>query len=80
MPRLDARQRRLLALLSETEWRSTEAVFAETSLYRTLIGVGIVLGQFVRDGLVEHRTVRCRNRDHDRSEWRLLAGGERAAS
>lgn len=71
MARLDAAQRRLLALLSETEWRSTAAVFAETSLYRSPASVAAVLGQLRTRGLTERRVTG--NYSHRLTEWRLVA-------
>ena len=71
MARLDAAQRRLLALLSETEWRSAAAVFAETSLYRSPTSLAAVLGQLRTHGLVERRVTGTHSRRV--SEWRLVA-------
>lgn len=78
MARLDARQRRLLDLLSPTEWRSTHAVSAQTQLYRSPAGVAAGLGQLGTRGLVEHRIVGPHRRRV--SEWRLLPAAEREAS
>ncbi len=71
MARLDARQRRLLELLTPTAWTTTEAVQARTSLYRAQ-GLGAALGQLGRAGLVERRVV------GGSSEWRLTEAGREA--
>jgi hypothetical protein len=73
--RLDSQQRRILELLSETEWRSTEAVFAATSVYRSVSALGGALGQLAGRGLAERR-----ERGHRGSEWRRPPDVERGPS
>ena len=70
MARLDAAQRRLLELLSETEWRSTDAVFAQTSLYRSTTALAGALGQLAARGLAERRVTGSHSTRV--TEWRLL--------
>jgi hypothetical protein len=72
-PRLDSQQRRILQLLSTTEWRTTDAVFAETSLYRSPQSIGAALGKLNSRGLVERRVISHNPRI---SAWRLLESSE----